>query len=59
MEEDQARKVSRKITSYLFHNGAGELAKRLVLELPNGRNGGGWSEKPAENVIFDILLKEL
>jgi hypothetical protein len=57
MEESEARKVARRIASYLFHNGAGKHAVRLKLELSKGGDGGGWCERAAEDGVYDILLK--
>jgi hypothetical protein len=58
IDEIKARKIAQKITNYLFRNGDGEQADRLVLELPTHRGGGGWGRKPAEDAIARILLKE-
>lgn len=38
----EARLVARKAADYLFTNGNGDRAKRLVLELSGGKDGGGW-----------------
>jgi len=50
--------VAQKIVSELFTNGDGENAKRLVLELENGKNGGAWIKITAFSVIKKILDKE-
>lgn len=36
------QKLAATIADDLFTNGNGDEADHLVLELPNGRNGGGW-----------------
>lgn len=41
MTEKQQAKLVNDITDQLFTNGHGEKAKRLVLELEDGRDGGG------------------
>ena len=47
--------MARAIAADLFTNGDGSRARRLVLELPNGRDGGGWSEAPAADRIARTL----
>ncbi len=47
-----------EILNRLFTNGAGETAQRLVLELENGRNGGGWCRNAVRDQIRDALLSE-
>jgi hypothetical protein len=46
-----------EIVERLFTNGAKETARRLVLELENGRNGGGWGKEPVRDLILDVLKK--
>lgn len=48
-------KVAEKIANYLFTNGAGEKAQRLVLELEDGSNGGGWCREAVKTVIVAKL----
>lgn len=43
------------IAAHLFTNIAGQVAERLVLELPDGREGGGWGLEPAIRQIEKIL----
>lgn len=51
-----ANELATQITDKIFTNGAGDQAKRLVLELENGRNGGGWSKSAMRDFIRDILI---
>lgn len=51
------RRVAKEIATELFQNGAGGAANRLVLELPNKRNGGGWCKQAVIDVIT-VGLKE-
>ena len=44
-------KLADKITNHLFTNGAGHKAKRLVFEMEDGSNGGGWGREPARTAI--------
>ncbi len=50
-------KLAIKIADDLFQNGIGVKANRLVLELEDGSNGGGWSKKAAIDRIEMILKK--
>jgi hypothetical protein len=43
--------LADKIADSLFTDGDGQKAERLVLELPNGRNGGGWCRDAVRGVI--------
>lgn len=52
-------KLADEIVKALFINGAGEEAKRLVLELPDGRDGGGWSQDGAHGAISAQLRLHL
>lgn len=47
--------VAREIADDLFRNGGGQVAERLVLELPDGREGGGWCHSAAIDRIATIL----
>ena len=49
------RRLAARIAGDLFTNGAGHHATRLVLELNDGGNGGGWSEKAAADRIYWLL----
>lgn len=44
-----------EVLNHLFTNGAGETADRLVLELENGRDGGGWCRGAVRDQICDAL----
>ena len=52
-------KLADEIVKALFINGAGKEAKRLVLELPNGKDGGGWSQAGARGAIAAQLRVHL
>jgi len=47
-----------EILNRLFSNGAGETAKRLVLKLENGRDGGGWCRNAVRDQIRDVLQQK-
>lgn len=49
------RLVAEQIAADLFENGAGQHAKRLVIELPDGRDGGGWCEGAVVDRVAKIL----
>lgn len=59
MKKIDARKLADEIAEYLFTNGSGQKAVRLVLELNNGKNGGGWSKEPARDAIASIIKKTM
>jgi len=48
-------KVADEIVENLFENGYGEKAQRLVLELEDGSNGGGWCKQAVKDVIVAKL----
>ena len=56
MTPKEARSIAVRIAEELFTNGQGEEAVRLRLELPDGRYGGGWGQKPVIDKITDVLL---
>lgn len=45
MPSTDTRDLAKEIAADLFTNGLGQHARRLVLELENGHNGGGWCER--------------
>lgn len=49
------KKVADEIVNYMFTNGAGEKAQRLVLELEDGSNGGGWCREAVTAAIISKL----
>jgi hypothetical protein len=49
------KQLACEIAKHLFTNGAGKRAQRLVLELPNLQDGGGWCEAAVVDVIEDHL----
>jgi hypothetical protein len=51
--------VAQQIVDDLFRNGVGEQAVRLMLVLPDGRDGGGWGRRPAQDQIERILRAAL
>lgn len=58
LESTAIRALAEKIAADLFTDGNDEVAQRLVLELPGGRNGGGWAAGPAVDRIEKILRGE-
>ena len=57
MTEERIKRLAEKITDYLFTNGAGKKARRLVLELEDGQDGGGWSKRAVEQAILKMLME--
>lgn len=49
------RMLAMRIAAELFTNGNGNVAKRLVLELEDGRNGGGWAITAAVDRIEKLI----
>ena len=49
------REIDNQIAARLFVNGAGQKAQRLVLELADGRDGGGWSEPAVVDQVVSVL----
>lgn len=50
-------KVADAIVERLFKNGFNKHAKRLVLELEDGRDGGGWCRSAVRNVVIEVMGK--
>lgn len=48
-------RIAKQIAEQLFQNGAGHKANRLVLEMPSGRDGGGWCKQ----AVVDVIVKHL
>lgn len=57
--DPKLRALAERIARDLFTNGGGERAQRFVLELPDGRNGGGWIEAAAADRIEDALARHM
>lgn len=53
--QTQAPTIAEQIVEVLFRNGFGEKARRLVLELENGGNGGGWCRGAVIDRINRVL----
>ena len=51
-------KLAKRIADYLFINGAGQQADRLVLMLPDERDGGGWCKQAAMDQIDRAIREE-
>lgn len=51
--------IANEIVEKLFINGTGQKAQRLVLELENGKGGGGWSKGPVRDVIATYITKAI
>lgn len=54
-----ADKIADDVIEALFTNGSNQKACRLVLELGNGQNGGGWAKFAARDHIIDIIDRHL
>lgn len=54
-----ADKIADDVIEALFTNGSNQKACRLVLELGNRQNGGGWSKFAARDHIIDIIDRHL
>lgn len=55
MSEAAMKQIAAAIVERLFTNGAGQRAERLVLTDRNGRDLGGWADKPAQDQIVRVL----
>jgi hypothetical protein len=53
--ELNVEKIASDIVNDLFTNGAGQKAHRLVLELGNGQDGGGWAKRSVRNIIMRYI----
>lgn len=47
--------IAERIRDAIMTNGNGDEAERLVLELPGGRDGGGWGREALAKQIEAIL----
>ena len=52
-----ANKLADEIVEYLFVNGIGSKAQRLVLELEDGKDGGGWCKAAVRDVVVRVIQK--
>lgn len=50
--------TAKQIADELFVNGIGQEAERLVLELPGGKDGGGWSKSSVIGRICQVLARQ-
>jgi hypothetical protein len=48
--------LADRLVSDLFVNGSGEQAHRLVLTTEDGRELGGWGQRPVRDRIVSALL---
>ena len=53
--DEQSTALAERIARVLFRNGLGHRARRLVLELENGKDGGGWCKQAVIDQIEKIL----
>jgi hypothetical protein len=53
----ELQELAAEIAKYLFTDGSGERAQRLVLELNKGRMSGGWSEWAVTLAIKERLVE--
>lgn len=51
--------LAERIAGELMRNGNGDIADRLVLELPNGKDGGGHCRESVAGVIHKMISSEL
>jgi hypothetical protein len=54
-DEGAVRELAKAAANELFRNGSGQIASRLVMELPGGRNGGGYCHAAVVEVIAQVL----
>ncbi len=59
MASKLAYEIADEVIKTLFTNGAGEKASRIVLELEDGRDGGGWAERPARVHVAEVIEKHI
>jgi hypothetical protein len=52
-------RLADEIVKSLFTNGDGWEAERLVLELPSGRDGGGWCPSAVRELIVAVVRQAL
>lgn len=57
-EEPSPYEVANRIVDELFTNPAGQEASRLVLELIDGRDGGGWVKQSIRDLIAKHLMEK-
>lgn len=50
-----ANELAQTIVADLFSNVNGDVAERLVLELTEQRDGGGWSQSAASSRVAYII----
>jgi hypothetical protein len=55
MDAKSIKSLAVRIADRLYTNGAGQVADRLMLELPGGSPGGGWAKEAATFQIELIL----
>ena len=53
----ELQELATEIAKYLFTDGSGQRAERLVLELKKGHMGGGWSEWAVTLAIKERLVE--
>jgi hypothetical protein len=57
-DEWERMQIAQRIVDYLFVNGQGEEAERLVLTSCDNKNLGGWAKRPVVDAIVRELAKE-
>ena len=55
MSKHEMEQLAERITDYLFENGQGQQAERLVLTDCDGNDLGGWSRRPVIDVIVRMI----
>jgi hypothetical protein len=54
-EVQELQKIAEDVADYLFTNGAGSKARRLVLELSGGGYGGGWCREAVVDAVIKVM----
>lgn len=59
MTEEQVKRIAQRVADYLFINGAGQKAERLMLVSKFGRDYGGWCRQAVVDVVVREVASEL
>lgn len=55
MKHPKKWRKAKRIAAFLFKDVSGRKAHRLVMELEDGKLGGGWCQNAVRDRVFDIL----
>jgi hypothetical protein len=58
-DERERMQIAQRIVDYLFVNGGGGQAERLVMISCTNKNLGGWSKKAVMGLIVRELAEEM